>query len=311
MDQLLSVSTLVTMSETTETTDSTRPDAEQRQPYGTASAAASAESRTPRRIRIHHLQRHKDQGTKFSMLTAYDAMIAEVLDAAGVEVLLIGDSAANVMQGSDSTLSITVDELLIYAASVVRGASRALVVADLPFGSYEASPEQAVHTGVRFMKEAGVHAVKVEADASMAPHIRAMVSAGIPVMAHTGFTPQSEHALGGYRVQGRGEAAEKVIDDALELQRAGAFALLTEMIPATLMERLDRELHIPTIGIGAGGAATGQVLVWQDMLGLGAGKTPRFVKQYADLRGIITEAVTQYRHEISTGAFPAAEHTFE
>lgn len=262
---------------------------DQTPPYGGPQNDAAA--KTPTRIRTHHLQRFKDTGQKFAMLTAYDSMMANVFDEAGIEVLLVGDSAANVMQGSSSTLSITVDELLVYATSVVNGVSRSLVVADLPFGSYQASPEQAVHTAVRFMKEAGVHAVKMEAHAGTAPHVKAVVDAGIPVMAHAGFTPQSEHQLGGFRVQGRGDQSRKVLDDALALQDAGAFCVLVEMIPAELTAELDAALRIPTIGIGAGAATTGQVLVWQDMLGLNSGRLPRFVKQYADLRGIITEAV--------------------
>lgn len=283
-------------------------------PYGRPQGAAEtpkAERVSPRRVRTLHLQRFKEAGQKFSMLTSYDAMTASVFDGAGVEVLLVGDSAANVMQGSGSTLSITVDEMLVYAKSVVNGADRALVVGDLPFGSYESSPRQAVETGVRFMKEAGVHAVKMEGDASMAAHVRAMTSAGIPVMAHVGFTPQSEHALGGYRVQGRGDAKARVLEDALALQEAGSFCLLAEMIPASVMAELDQAVTIPTIGIGAGGAATGQVLVWQDMLGLSAGKLPRFVQQYADLRGVMTEAVQRFREDVDAGAFPAEEHTFE
>ncbi|MGO1522282.1 MAG: 3-methyl-2-oxobutanoate hydroxymethyltransferase [Nesterenkonia sp.] len=282
---------------------------EQAAPYG-GPANEQATALTPKRIRTVHLQRFKDEGQKFSMLTAYDAMMAEVLDDAGVEVLLIGDSAANVMQGSASTLSITVDELIVYGKSVVNGAQRALVVADLPFGSYEASPQLAVENGVRLMKEAGVHAVKMEADATLAPHVRAMVSAGIPVMAHIGFTPQSEHALGGFRIQARGEAKEKLLANGRALVDAGAFSLLAEMIPAEAMAELEAAVSVPTIGIGAGGAATGQVLVWQDMLGLSSGRLPRFVKQYADLRRVITEAVQQYRADISSGAFPAQEHTF-
>ena len=293
-----------------ETHSSEQKSSEQSAPYGGPSAAEHAAPLTPKRIRTVHLQQFKDEGQKFSMLTAYDAMIAEVLDAAGVEVLLIGDSAANVMQGSASTLSITVDELIIYAKSVVNGAQRALIVADLPFGSYEASPQLAVESGVRLMKEAGVHAVKMEADATMAPHVRAMVSAGIPVMAHIGFTPQSEHALGGFRIQARGEAKEKLLANAQALVDAGAFSVLAEMIPAEAMAELEAAVAVPTIGIGAGNAATGQVLVWQDMLGLNGGRLPRFVKQYADLRGVITEAVQQYRAEVASGAFPAEEHTF-
>ena len=287
---------------------SEQASSEQAAPYG--GTADNRAQQTPKRIRTLHLQRFKDEGQKFSMLTAYDAMIAEVLDAAGVEVLLIGDSAANVMQGSGSTLSITVDEMIVYAKSVVNGASRALVVADLPFGAYEASPELAVHNGVRLMKEAGVHAIKMEADATLAPHVRAMVSAGIPVMAHIGFTPQSEHALGGYRIQGRGEAKDKLLANAEALVEAGAFSLLAEMIPAEVMADLEAAVPVPTIGIGAGSAATGQVLVWQDMLGLNGGRLPRFVKQYADLRGVITDAVQQYRAEVASGAFPAEEHSF-
>lgn len=290
-----------------ETHGSTSGSSEQSAPYGSADPASSP---APARIRTVHLQRFKDEGRRFSMLTAYDAMIAEVLDAAGVEVLLVGDSAANVMQGSGSTLSITMDEMILYAKSVVNGASRALVVADLPFGAYEASPELAVHNGVRMMKEAGVHAVKVEADSTLAPHVSAMVSAGIPVMAHIGFTPQSEHALGGYRVQGRGEAKQKVLADAEALVEAGAFSLLAEMIPAAVMAELDAAVRVPTIGIGAGNEATGQVLVWQDMLGLNGGRLPRFVKRYADLREVITSAVRQYRADVSSGAFPAQEHSF-
>ncbi|NDK30554.1 3-methyl-2-oxobutanoate hydroxymethyltransferase [Nesterenkonia haasae] len=277
-------------------------------PYNGPEKAAAAE--TPKRIRTHHLQRFKNDGQKFSMLTAYDAMMANVFDEAGIEVLLVGDSAANVMQGSSSTLSITVNELLVYAKSVVNGVSRSLVVADLPFGSYQVSPEQAVGTAVRFMKEAGVHAVKMEAHAATVPHVKAVVEAGIPVMAHIGFTPQSEHQLGGFRVQGRGEHAKKVIDDALALESAGAFCVLVEMIPAELTADLEAALQVPTIGIGAGDAATGQVLVWQDMLGLNNGRLPRFVKQYADLRGTITDAVQSFRRDVIDGKFPGQEHSF-
>lgn len=281
---------------------------EQTAPY--SAPTGDAPRLSPRRVRTHHLQRFKDQGQRFAMLTAYDAMMAGVFDEAGIDVLLVGDSAANVMQGSSSTLSITVDELLVYARSVANGAKRALVVADLPFGSYQAASEQAVHTAVRFMKEAGVHAVKMEAHAGTAPHVKAVVEAGIPVMAHAGFTPQSEHQLGGFRVQGRGDQAQKIIDDALALEEAGAFCLLAEMIPAELMAELDSAVSIPTIGIGAGTAATGQVLVWQDMLGLNDGRLPRFVKQYADLRGVITQAVQSYRADVVAGTFPGQEHTF-
>lgn len=271
---------------------------------------SDAQKSTPARIRTPHLRELKEQGRRFAMLTAYDAMTANIFDQAGVEVLLVGDSAANVVMGQDSTLPITTDELLVFARSVARGAQRALVVADLPFGTYEASPQQAVQTAVRFMKEAGVHAVKAEGDAGLAEHVRAMVSAGIPVIGHVGFTPQSEHALGGYRVQGRGDAAETVLTDARALEEAGAFAVLAEMVPAAVMAELDSALEVPTIGIGAGAAATGQVLVWQDMLGLGESASPRFVKRYADLRRVMTEAVSTYRREVLDGTFPDEEHSF-
>ncbi|WP_022872467.1 3-methyl-2-oxobutanoate hydroxymethyltransferase [Nesterenkonia alba] len=282
--------------------------AEQTPPY--TGAGQDDATHRPRRIRTHHLQRFKDASERFAMLTSYDAMTAAVFDEAGVEVLLVGDSASSVVMGRKTTLPITVDELLVFATSVVAGAQRALVVVDLPFGSYESSPQQAVETSVRFLKEAGVAAVKLEGDASLAGHVEALVSAGIPVMAHVGFTPQSEHALGGYRVQGRGEARQKVIDDAVALQDAGAFSVLMEMVPAEVAAEVDRTLRVPTIGIGAGSATTGQVLVWQDMLGLNSGRVPRFVKQYADLRSVMTQAVATYREDVVTGRFPGEEHSF-
>lgn len=297
------------MSEPQKTTPAPHSDV-QGNLYGTSNATSSSERINPARIRTVHLKRFKEEGQRFAMLTSYDAMTAAIFDQAGVEVLLVGDSAANVMMGRGSTLPITTDELIVFAKSVVNGAQRALVVVDLPFGTYESSPEQAVQTAVRFMKEAGVHAVKVEGDASLAGHVRAMVSAGIPVIGHVGFTPQSEHALGGYRVQGRGEASRAVLTDARAMEDAGAFAVLVEMIPAEVMAEVDAALQIPTVGIGAGSAATGQVLVWQDMLGLGDGKSPRFVKKYADLRTVMTEAVSTYRNEVLEGSFPSEEHTF-
>ncbi|EMQ98044.1 3-methyl-2-oxobutanoate hydroxymethyltransferase [Paeniglutamicibacter gangotriensis] len=262
------------------------------------------------RIRLHHLQKAKDEGTKFAMLTAYDTMMASIFDAAGIEVLLVGDSAANTVMGYSSTLPITLEEMVVFAKSVVSGAKRALVVCDLPFGSYEVSIEQAVASAVKLMKEGGVHAVKMEGGAYYAPHVRAMVAAGVPVMAHIGFTPQAEHALGGYRVQGRGDAAEAMLADARALEEAGAFTVLMEMVPTDTAARVDAALHVPTVGIGAGGATTGQVLVWQDMLGLGEGKSPRFVKKYADLRSVVAGAAAAYHREVLDGAFPSAEHEF-
>lgn len=265
---------------------------------------------TPARVRTVHLQQIKDRGEHFSMLTSYDAMTTAIFDEAGIEVLLVGDSAANVVLGQESTLRISMDEMLVFASAVVRAASRAMVVIDAPFGSYEASPEQAVGCAVRLMKESGAHAVKVEADASMAGHVRAMVAAGVPVMAHVGFTPQSEHALGGYRIQGRGEAGDRVLDDAVALQEAGAFCVLLEMVPAEVAAEVDRQLRVPTIGIGAGGGTTGQVLVWQDMMGLTSGRVPKFVRQYADLRSTMCQAARSYRDEVLSGRFPGSAHSY-
>jgi 3-methyl-2-oxobutanoate hydroxymethyltransferase len=263
-----------------------------------------------KRVRIHHLREAKQRGERWPMLTAYEQYSAEIFDAAGVPVLLVGDSAANNVYGYESTLRITVDELIPLARAVVRATSRALVVADLPFGSYQAGPEQALGTSVRFMKETGAHAVKLEGGAAVAPQVAALTTAGIPVMAHIGFTPQSEHALGGFRVQGRGAGADTLYDDALALERAGAFALVMEMVPAEVAKRITGDLEIPTIGIGAGPDCDAQVLVWQDMAGLRGGPMPRFVKRYADLRGILTGAVQEFAGEVRTGAYPAPEHTY-
>ncbi|NQD42739.1 3-methyl-2-oxobutanoate hydroxymethyltransferase [Glutamicibacter halophytocola] len=265
----------------------------------------------PSRIRIHHLQQAKDRGEKFAMLTAYDVMMAEIFDSAGIEILLVGDSAANTVIGYDSTLPITLDEMVVFTKAVANGAQRAMVVADLPFGSYEQSPAQAVETAVRLMKEGGAQAVKMEGTAQYAEHVRAMVLAGVPVIGHIGFTPQSEHALGGFRVQGRGDAMAQMKADALALQDAGAFCILMEMVPSTAAAEIDAALRVPTVGIGAGASTTGQVLVWQDMLGLGARRTPRFVKKYADLRSVIGQAVSEYHQDVISGSFPSEEYEFK
>ncbi|MBC9225542.1 3-methyl-2-oxobutanoate hydroxymethyltransferase [Aeromicrobium sp. 636] len=264
-----------------------------------------------RKVRTHHLAKWKSEGHKWVMLTSYDQYTAQIFDEAGVPVVFIGDSAANNVYGYESSLPITVDEMLALTKGVTRSVRRALVVADLPFGSYQRSPEQAYDTGVRFMKEGLAHAVKLEGGAEMAPQIRKLTEGGIPVMAHIGFTPQSEHNLGGYRVQGRGDARQKLIDDALAVQDAGAFSVVMEMVPAPVAAEITATLHIPTIGIGAGADCDAQVLVWQDMLGLRSGKAPRFVKQYADLRGIIAGAVDQFQSEVADGTFPGPEHVFE
>ncbi|MEU4601987.1 3-methyl-2-oxobutanoate hydroxymethyltransferase [Kribbella sp. NPDC023972] len=275
------------------------------------SAAGPAEgSKRPRRYRIHHLRDMKNRGEKWAMLTAYDQYTAEIFDQAGIPVLLVGDSAANNVFGYETTLRVTVDELMPLARAVAGAVERALVVADLPFGSYQASPEQAFHTAVRFMKEAGVHAVKLEGGRTVVPMVEKLTQSGIPVMAHIGFTPQSEHSIGGYRVQGRGDQAAGLIDDAIALADAGAFSVVLEMVPGDVAAEITKRVTIPTIGIGAGRDTDAQVLVWQDMAGMRSGTMPRFVKQYADLRGILTSAATTYAAEVASGAFPADEHTF-
>jgi 3-methyl-2-oxobutanoate hydroxymethyltransferase len=263
-----------------------------------------------RRVRTHHLADAKRRGEKWPMLTAYEQYAAEIFDRSGVPVLLVGDSAANNVYGYESTLRVTVDELIPLAKAVVRATSRALVVADLPFGSYEPGPERAVDTAVRFMKETGAHAVKLEGGAAVAPQVKAIVRAGVPVMAHIGFTPQKEHALGGYRVQGRGDAADEVFSDAVALQAAGAFAVVLEMVPADTAKRVTGELTIPTIGIGAGPHCDAQVLVWQDMAGLREGPLPKFVKKYADLRGVLAGAVAEFAEDVRTGSYPGPEHSY-
>ncbi|WP_330446856.1 3-methyl-2-oxobutanoate hydroxymethyltransferase [Kocuria rhizophila] len=263
-----------------------------------------------KRVRTVHLQRAKDTGEKFSMLTSYDVLTAGIFDRAGVDVLLVGDSLGNTVLGHASTLPVTVDDMVTFAAAVVRGVRRALVVVDLPFGSYEESPAQAVRSAARIMKDTGAHAVKIEAGQDLAEHMAAVVRAGIPVMGHVGFTPQSEHALGGFRIQGRGAAAEQLLRDARSAQDAGCFAVVLEMVSADAAAQVESALHIPTVGIGAGGVTTGQVLVWQDMLGLRTGTMPRFVKQYADLAGTAQDAVARYVADVRSGAFPAEEHTY-
>ncbi|MEK0157203.1 3-methyl-2-oxobutanoate hydroxymethyltransferase [Arthrobacter oryzae] len=262
------------------------------------------------RIRTHHLQQAKANGEHFAMLTAYEQYTAEIFDEAGIEVLLVGDSASNNVFGNETSLPVTVEELLPLCRAVARSAKRALVVADLPFGSYEVSAEQAVATGVRFLKEGLAHAVKIEGGKFYAETVRAMVQAGIPVMAHIGFTPQSEHSLGGYRVQGRGDDAQRLIDDAVALADAGAFSVLMEMVPAATAAAVDAAIAVPTVGIGAGNTTTGQVLVWQDMAGLRGGKMAKFVKQYADLRTSLSNAAKAYGDDVRTGQFPGPEHSF-
>ncbi|MDZ5622447.1 3-methyl-2-oxobutanoate hydroxymethyltransferase [Nocardioides sp. HM23] len=265
---------------------------------------------TIKRIRTHHLREMKERGERFSMLTSYDMLTAQVFDEAGIEILLVGDSASNNVLGNATSLPVTVDELIPLTRAVSGAVERAMVVGDLPFGSYQASPEQGYLTAVRFMKEGRAHCVKLEGGVEMAPQIERMTRGGIPVMAHIGFTPQSEHALGGYRVQGRGDTAERVLRDAEAVQEAGAFAVVMEMVPGDVAAQVTRKLQIPTIGIGAGKECDGQVLVWQDAFGLRTGRMPRFVRQYADVRSVLLDAARAYDSEVKTGEFPGPEHTF-
>ena len=263
-----------------------------------------------KRVRVPHLHAAKARGEKWAMLTAYDQYAASIFDQAGIPALLVGDSAANNVLAYETTLPVTVEELMPLVRAVVRSTRTALVVADLPFGSYQTSAEQALTTAVRFMKEGGAHAVKLEGGAVVARQVRAIVDTGIPVMGHLGFTPQSEHRIGGYRVQGRGEGAEQLLDDARALQEAGAFAVVLEMVPTHLAKRVTAELAIPTIGIGAGPECDAQVLVWQDMAGLRPDPVPRFVKRYADLRATLGEAAAAFAADVRSGDYPAPEHGY-
>jgi 3-methyl-2-oxobutanoate hydroxymethyltransferase len=263
-----------------------------------------------RRVRTRDLIAAKERGDRWAMLTSYDQYTAALFDRSGIPVLLVGDSAANNVFGYETTLPVTADELLPLVRAVVRATKTALIVADLPFGSYEEGPVQGLRTAVRFMKEGGAHAVKLEGGRRVAEQIRAITGAGIPVMAHIGFTPQSEHTLGGYRVQGRGSAAEEVVADARAVAEAGAFAVVLEMVPGEVAKQVTKELAIPTVGIGAGPDTDAQVLVWQDMAGLREGKAPRFVKRYADMASVLGDAARRYADEVRSGEFPAAEHTF-
>jgi len=263
-----------------------------------------------RRIRITDFYAAKRQHDRWAMLTSYDQYTAELFDEAGVWALLVGDSAANNVYAYETTLPITVAELLPLVRAVVKSTKRAFVIADLPFGSYEDGPSQALETAIRFMKEGGCHAVKFEGGVRVADQIRRVVDAGIPVMGHIGFTPQSEHRLGGYRVQGRGDDSARLLADAHAVAEAGAFAVVLEMVPGDLAAQVTAELDIPTVGIGAGADCDAQVLVWQDMAGLRRGRLQRFVKQYANLAKIIGDAAAAYVEDVRSGTFPSEQHTF-
>jgi 3-methyl-2-oxobutanoate hydroxymethyltransferase len=262
-----------------------------------------------RRLTIRDIAAAKARGEKWPMLTAYDALTASVFDAAGIPVLLVGDSAAMVVYGHDSTIPVTVDELIPLTSAVVRGTTRALIVADLPFGSYQASPSAALATGTRFLKETGAQAVKLEGGYRVIRQVEELVAAGIPVMAHLGLTPQSVNAFGGYKVQGRGEDGERLLHDAKALQSAGAFAVVLECVPTELAERVTASLEIPTIGIGAGLHCDAQVLVWQDMAGLSP-RTAKFVKRYADIAGVLRGAAQAFAADVVGGAFPTPEYSY-
>jgi len=264
----------------------------------------------PKRVRVHHLRQMKEAGQKITMLTAYEQFSAEIFGAAGIDVLLVGDSAGDNVYAHETTLPVTLDDMVPLVRAVARRAGRPLVVADLPFGTYHGSPEQAVASATRLMKEGLAHAVKFEGGHSVLPQVRAVTAAGIPFMGHVGFTPQAEHALGGKRIQGRGDkGAEAVVADALALQDAGAFAVVLEMVPAPLAARVSEVLAVPTIGIGAGSNVDGQVLVWTDMAGLTVW-SPRFAKRYADVRSVMLDAARAYAADVRGGTFPDEEHSY-
>ncbi|MBA2811760.1 3-methyl-2-oxobutanoate hydroxymethyltransferase [Streptomyces sp. KM273126] len=265
--------------------------------------------KSTRRITVRDIAAAKERGEKWPMLTAYDALTASVFDEAGIPVMLVGDSAGNCHLGYETTVPVTLDEMTMLSAAVVRGTSRALIVGDLPFGSYQEGPVQALRSATRLIKEAGVGAVKLEGGERSHRQIELLVESGIPVMAHIGLTPQSVNAMG-YRVQGRGdEAAAQLLRDAKAVQDAGAFAVVLELVPAELAAEVTRVLHIPTVGIGAGPETDAQVLVWTDMLGLTGGRVPKFVKQYVNLREVMAGAARSFAEDVIGGTFPQEEHS--
>ncbi|HEU5223174.1 MAG TPA: 3-methyl-2-oxobutanoate hydroxymethyltransferase [Candidatus Lumbricidophila sp.] len=275
-------------------------------PYGGASEHAG-----PKRVRTRHFQNAKRDGIKITGLTSYDQLTARIFDEAGIDFLLVGDSAANNVYGYETTLPVTIDEMIPLTRAVAGAVQRALVVADMPFGSYESGPDEALHTAFRFMKETGAHAVKLEGGERSAPQIRRIVQAGIPVMAHVGYTPQSEHGLGGHIIQGRGEGFEQLLADALAVEAAGAFAVVLEMVPSDAARQVTERLEIPTISVGAGPNCSGQLLVWTDWAGLTPGRIPKFVKQYANLAGVLHDAATAWRADVASGIYPDAEHSYQ
>ncbi|MFI2365357.1 3-methyl-2-oxobutanoate hydroxymethyltransferase [Promicromonospora sp. NPDC019610] len=274
-------------------------------------SAHTSPTQGPKRVRVHHLAEAKAKGEKLAMLTAYDAVTAAIFDAAGLDILLVGDSIGNVMHGHTSTIPVTVDDMIPAARAVARATKRAFVVIDLPFGSYEAGPQQALETSVRIFKETGADAVKLEGGVRSAPQIRALTDAGIPVVAHLGYTPQSENLLGGPRVQGRGDdAVERLADDAKAVEEAGAVAVVLEMVPTDVAARITEIVRIPTIGIGAGPHCDGQVLVWTDMAGM-TDWSPKFARRYAELGSALQQAAEDYVSEVKDASFPDEAHSFE
>jgi len=263
-----------------------------------------------KKIRTSTLASMKQAGEKFACLTSYDALTAQIFDEAGIEVILVGDSAGNTVLGHENTLEVTLDEMISFGRAVATAAKHSLVVMDMPFGSYEVSAEQAVESAIKLMKQTGASAVKLEGGSNRVAQIEAIVAAGIPVMGHLGFTPQSVHAIGGFKVQGRGDSAKDLLDQAKQLQGAGAFSLVLEMVPTSVAESITKELTIPTIGIGAGNKTDGQILVWQDFAGLSNGSR-KFVKQYSNLRDDLANAAKSYRADVQSSSFPSKEHSFE
>ncbi len=265
-----------------------------------------------KRVRTRHFSNAKQQGIKITGLTSYDMLTAAIFDKAGIDFLLVGDSAGNNVFGYDTTVPVTVDDLIPITRGVASAVKRAFVIADMPFGSYETSSDEALHTAFRFMKETGAHAVKLEGGVRSAEQIRRIVAAGIPVMAHIGFTPQSEHQLGGHVIQGRGDSGvEQLLTDARAVEDAGAFAVVLEMVPSDAAKRVTEELGIPTISVGAGPHCDGQLNVWTDWAGLTTGRIPKFVKQYANVAQVLTEAAQAWATDVASGAYPTAEHSYD
>ncbi len=279
---------------------------EQERPYG-----GGNDDPALKRVRTRHFQRAKQNGIKITGLTSYDCLSARIFDEAGIDFLLVGDSAGNTVFGYDTTLPVTMDELIPLTRAVAHAVSRAFVIADLPFGSYENGPDEALNSALRFMKETGAHAVKLEGGERSYKQIKRIVSAGIPVMGHIGFTPQSEHGLGGHVIQGRGDDGEQqLLADAKAVEKAGAFAVVLEMVPSAIAGKVTQELSIPTISVGAGPECDGQLLVWSDWAGFTRGRIPRFVKQYAQIGETLLEAARAYRDDVESGVYPAPEHEY-